>query len=778
MQRLKALRTLFEEVHQRFERSAEQLQQGFSPSRELIDKIQELQEQFARTREELIQDALKIGVAVPAQLEQLDAIEELYEAICKARRDKLRVKVEHTLDRILSLAHQEEKVFLALNKLRDEAQSLLREDANIEQLERIAQGNHPFISLLRMLDEGEALPTQENLSLTTSIQDAFGRRIAEAIRDKRIHISVQESPSYDSMELPTYPKPSSNTEQAVISFEDHNARTLRFPPQTLPEELTQEDPVIQLEQSPKTTDTLEELDAAKDESQESKTTTAQNEASPGLLALAQASRPSSSAELPPPPSIALSNHSPTPLEPATDEVPIVQPEELEHPGNGPSLSADILDDASEPTSSGAYTTSAPDVDNDLPSMPSIGEMTIAAMSEVLIPSEPISRSTRNGSNSFPKPPSTPRMPAPTFMTPLPLSATAVPDGVQEYHPHTPSPVPRTPPHIVSNIAPPIVTAVRSNMTSTVSSSASLALDSFDAMMVRSFDPNDRSRCSPLTKWQEHELNKQEHGVAVLFGSSALGLEDLSGFIEQAVGSEHLYVIDQIYAPNRFLSHIQHIAKRRDDDNMTFVLVTQHTPWDSSWVRGALDLVEQMRSSNRPLRIAFVADPPSTWSMIPSIQPLQQNGAHMFSLQTWHDSALQTWLEQLDFPTDHKIRRSIRRVTGNWSFALKFFYRQMKQNPTQWARHLGSLKQVLDSKELAQKALRIMGLTHKTTLSILHRLALEEPITQRGMELSFSHAPPRLITRTLLWAERLSLAHYEDEHWHTNPLVARLLKALR
>lgn len=774
MHKLEALRSLFSEFHQWLKGSVGQLEDGNLPSSELESRSHALRDLFCEVRDLLVQEALSVGVKVPDELEGLGSLEELASSINKARRDTLRVRIESTLDRVLSLSHREEDVFVALNNVRDEAQSMLREDAAIESMEKIAAGNHPFQSLLLVVEQGGALEQETFRHAIEEVGSAFGTSFAKAILQKRLLMGEVETPSFGSLELPAFASvplapylQKDTTQESELPLEspvvEVETSSLLPPPPVFSGEssaVVEEDTEIESTSAvvpePKTTDTFEELDAVPEE-----------EPSP-LSMLVGESDVSDEPEM----GVSLSALAQAP---PTDELSVLSSEE-----NAPVGEEESVEVSGEDASSFSYE----EGDSFDPlagvSIPSIEALAVAAMNEVLVPTHTseLEMTLRAGSsNSWQTPPTTPpKTMSPSFLTPLPSSVSMQPGqvtsartGGEGHTVHSPE------------VAGFTITRNESSSPHFVPESrgggSSMSLDAYDSTMTRSKDPDDPSRLSPLTLWQEEVLRREEHGVSVIFGSSALGLEDLPDFIEIAVGAEHLYVLDQIYAPQRFLKQIRQIASRRDD-GMTFILITQQTPWDSSWVRGALELTSQMGSSTHPLRVVFVADPPSTWSMIPSIQPLEQDGATMLSLQPWHDSALLDWLEGLDFPTEHKIRRSIRRVTGNWSFALKFFHRQMRQHPTQWARHLGSLKQVLESRELAQKALRIMGLTHKTTLSILHKLSLEEPATQEAMERAFAHAPPRLITRALLWAERLSLAQYENYFWTTNPLIARLLKALR
>lgn len=885
MQILDVLRESFQALQEQFELTAKTLSQGRRPSLDWGSEVQSLHDTFEEVRKALVAEALKAGMAVPEGLDDLPALERLHEAVEKKRREALWADAEGTLDRVLSLVHREEQMFAALSSLKEEAQSLLRDDADLDTLRQVADGVHPFLHLLKML-EGEVSPEQAEESEQV-IEEAFGRSLLVAVMRDRLltdqaELSEEEAFSHTTFHTadtadtsayvpveelglneeetednqangapPTEPRHVEElssasgggfvmtpvpvelveepTESGVVPSQEvlsvveedtkeqvsvrvsHNEESEGPGPMSLLAEGGEEEKSYSLrapKTSPdtgattKTTDTLDDLDAPPEG------------VSSGLQALADAeyaSRP----EIKQAPMVLASLASEEeakaerlkPDAPPTDQYPVLTPEQIQQRLSG---SLDQKEDdeepvvvLSEPKAASGSDVSEEEEDDDealpkdvLPvSIPSIEALAVDAMNAVLVPLDSDgTKDRRDASGGYSRPPSTPRMPVPTFQTPLPLSVTAVPGEVnqksmQHANQHGLAPgrvgeaemAENSPSfHHPQEAGFEVGKSGDTNEPPTESSPSptSMVLDAYDAMLVRAVDPNDPSRCSPLTLWQEEELRKAEHGVAVLFGSSALGLEDLSYFIELSVGAEQLYVLDQVFAPHRFLRQIRQIATRRSDDDMTFVLVSHQTPWDSSWVRSALELVQQMQTSNRPMRIVFVADPPSTWSMIPSIQPLQQEGAMMLSLQPWHDSALIQWLDQLSFPGENKIRRSILRVTGNWSFALKFFYRQMKQNPTQWARHLGSLKQVLDSKELAQKALRIMGLTHKTTLSILQKLAMEEPSTQEAMERAFAHAPPRLITRALLWAERLSLAKYENYFWTIDPLVARLLKALR
>ncbi len=296
------------------------------------------------------------------------------------------------------------------------------------------------------------------------------------------------------------------------------------------------------------------------------------------------------------------------------------------------------------------------------------------------------------------------------------------------------------------------------------------------------------RRSPLTAQQESKLQSREYGVSIIFGCKAAGLDNLKVFLESTYvkKKEFFCYWEKISDQADFTQHLQNISRNRKKDGTTLIVVSSQCNWSETWVNEAIQKVTRLKKDDSFMRVVFIADPQKTWELVSQ----NSNGLvgleeRAIPLKTWHDSALRHWLEDLNFPSDQKIREKIKAVTGNWSTLLQDFYQLSQSDPLHWFDSLQKLKERLDDPGRTRELAQLMGFDGSQPLQerVLRDLAvLEEASAEDLIDIIGEGTSPKLVNQILGWADLLSLASpvgkKDDgkDYWSVNPVVKSILEA--
>ncbi|MEB3830189.1 hypothetical protein [Phormidium sp. CCY1219] len=301
---------------------------------------------------------------------------------------------------------------------------------------------------------------------------------------------------------------------------------------------------------------------------------------------------------------------------------------------------------------------------------------------------------------------------------------------------------------------------------------------------RSALPNDISRRSPLTVQQESILRQRKNDVSIIFGSSALGLEEMNDFLVSAVGSEFFIPLEKISNLKSFTKHLEDIKNNRprEVEGTNIVLVSADCEWNKEWVDTALKRVRKLTSKKSFVRICFMANPRKTWELFSQpnreIESIVSKG---IIINPWHDDALRQWLEDGNFTArDKESRAKITEVTGNWPLLLKHFYQKCQADLTSWEHHLKTVENSLNDADSARYIRELMGLEDVGTeiqhaLSVLKTLEEASAEDLIGIEEGISED---IVRQTLEWARHLHLVLPKGNgNWRVDPLLARVLTAI-
>ena len=297
------------------------------------------------------------------------------------------------------------------------------------------------------------------------------------------------------------------------------------------------------------------------------------------------------------------------------------------------------------------------------------------------------------------------------------------------------------------------------------------------------------RRSPLTAQEIMEMRARQHGISVIFGNEAAGLNDLREFIEVATPRSLFVALDG--ANHQMFSKRLDEAFERQADGTTLLLVLPSSPWEARWIEDAHRRLHDAPATRSFVRVAFIADPPKAWALLNQQQTpfelLPGKGVTAYTLKPWHDDALRQWLDDRSFNIDEDARERITAVTGNWPMLLEYFYQRSQIDSFNWMDHLRATAKDLRDKPVARDLARALGLdqaslgqSHLPAIRVLLTLEREGEHTleelQRLLNQS-SEIPEGLIRRVLWWAESLCLAQRVGPRWRVDHLVGRVLKTV-
>ncbi|HEY7030470.1 MAG TPA: hypothetical protein VH482_04035 [Thermomicrobiales bacterium] len=296
---------------------------------------------------------------------------------------------------------------------------------------------------------------------------------------------------------------------------------------------------------------------------------------------------------------------------------------------------------------------------------------------------------------------------------------------------------------------------------------------------------DRARRSPLTADQESTLRTRAHGVGLVFGCRAAGLDDVEPFLRSAVESSLFEPIDGVTDRSQFARRLRELELgRRDRIGTTVVLVTHATRWTESWVEEAMALVNRFTSQVSFVRVVFLADPEVTWKLLDGaltspLDRLVEAECVSTELRPWDDAALRHWLEDANFgPSDPTRRKEITQVTGNWPILLDRLYRGVAESRRHWDSSLDEVRALFDDPAEVDRLARAFGLDQPTPRRVLRDLAMiGDDITEDDLiGLVEGEVSPDRVRHTLRWADRLGIAKpVGGACWHVDEVVARVFQ---
>jgi hypothetical protein len=326
-----------------------------------------------------------------------------------------------------------------------------------------------------------------------------------------------------------------------------------------------------------------------------------------------------------------------------------------------------------------------------------------------------------------------------------------------------------------------------------------------------FDPKtyrrhyDDGRLAPLTSHQYELLKQRRNGVAIAYGTSAAGIDQVPHFFSGKNSQEVLFHVEEANSEEDFADRISEMKDDREDGAVTVVLVDSSTGWTREWVERALNQTNRLFSEQKFFRVVFLAGADRTWHLCAQDRAESEKGSQVtqVQLQPWHDAALYSWFLEQEQSLKPTQLRDVGRVTGNWPFLLRRLGENMSGEPGQWDVYLKEIDGNMGRPGVAEEILGEFGISggpRQEILSILAALNGEYRPPEEGYRFSSldrEDREPGGIARdeidqfvdlecegevvqkqdaVLEWARRLGIVSLVGkDQWRIDPLVGRLLR---
>lgn len=171
--------------------------------------------------------------------------------------------------------------------------------------------------------------------------------------------------------------------------------------------------------------------------------------------------------------------------------------------------------------------------------------------------------------------------------------------------------------------------------------------------------------SPLTISQERRVLERGHGVVVITGTRAAGIDRVPEFLRSSPLVDALEELEEELP----LAEVERRIERKVAQGMAVFLGKRMPLWEVGWFERIAQRLAARTSRANFVRAVFLADPRGTWELEgsdPGMAQLEAAGVQIVTLGPWHESALHQYLEDLAVgPLDPELKAIIGERTGFW-----------------------------------------------------------------------------------------------------------------
>ncbi|WP_041280621.1 ATP-binding protein [Desulfosudis oleivorans] len=295
------------------------------------------------------------------------------------------------------------------------------------------------------------------------------------------------------------------------------------------------------------------------------------------------------------------------------------------------------------------------------------------------------------------------------------------------------------------------------------------------------------RRSPVTGDQESDLLYRENGIRLVFGSRALGVEDLQEYIEIArpdspTGAISASMPVTIKDVNEFLTRLSRVLNDKKN-GLNLIFIPPGTPFSELWVNEAARKLNALRSSTAICRLFFIFDPDSllAWLKISKANRPENklNNVQITSLKRWSESTVERWLNELALaPNNPTQREIIMSQTGGWPMLLYRFAELNLQRNVAWEKALDEVSSTLEQEDERGKFLNSVGLSKGTIqYKFMKNWAeIKEPLAPEDIIGLFDGFDEDQADCLLSYGEHLSICKpAKGNKWQQEALLAKLLR---
>lgn len=301
-------------------------------------------------------------------------------------------------------------------------------------------------------------------------------------------------------------------------------------------------------------------------------------------------------------------------------------------------------------------------------------------------------------------------------------------------------------------------------------------DKFDIQSFRrSIKSGKKLMRSPLTPRQEYDILNREYRVGIVFGSEALGIDDVSHFLRSA---DSRVGISEKGAFPQSESLIAHLSRKPETGTSSqIVIVPTASPWTPEWIDRCLHNRPFMR--NAAVSVLFLGGPEQAYEWIKAGRPGYGSPKKTFitALRPWPARTIEMWAR--DANLDPLINRDavgfIANISGGMTRLMTDIETKRSAIPSDWKGHLNEWARHAAAEAGFAGRIGILEAVRPFLVAFADcggRMSLkdvEDLPDVTGVPL------PMPAKDVIEWGEASGVLIAEPgEQWHINPLVATLL----
>ena len=209
--------------------------------------------------------------------------------------------------------------------------------------------------------------------------------------------------------------------------------------------------------------------------------------------------------------------------------------------------------------------------------------------------------------------------------------------------------------------------------------------------------SEENRYSPMTFAQERRLVWQGYGVGLIFGSPALGLEDVPRAIQRLLPHEPAlghpqHILEEIRTTARTEEGIAQALEdllKRHRKTLRLVALRRLPPASTpeavaSQIRGALKWCRKQGRSRHPpqVQVLFLFDPMATWMWLQlpeeTRRSFESEAMAVITLHHWTLEGIRQRLRHHDWMDTDEACLAVREATGGWGWLLDRFFAENRE----------------------------------------------------------------------------------------------------
>lgn len=255
---------------------------------------------------------------------------------------------------------------------------------------------------------------------------------------------------------------------------------------------------------------------------------------------------------------------------------------------------------------------------------------------------------------------------------------------------------------------------------------------------------DEDRYSPFTFAQERRLTWEGYGVGLIFGSPALGFDDLREALKRLLPPESAldaqgHILEEIHISAATEEGIARALDKLLERHRKSIrlLILRRLPSGSepqaivNQIRGAIRWCQKHSRTRTPsqVQVLFLFDPAAIWTWVrvdgKIRQSLEDEARTVITLSRWTIEGIRQRLRHRDWMDTEEVCRKVYEATGGWGWLLDLLFDQNQENdPRPAAERLRA--RLFEETEFSWNFIRRAGLDVDNRISpVLRELARED-----------------------------------------------------